>query len=388
MRLLKLKIHGLKAYGTTLDLEFVARQRVVKENSQLYELLPRVYQNNAMIFIGDNTSGKSHTIRLISLAMRMLEGMPLSVMENLGILEEMKVGERFLLETYFLGASQSLFKLETTIRKDVAFFEEETKFVIEKEALYEKESARIRSRKSLFEFQGEEPILTREGKAEDLPLDVSIVKDLFQEEECGLLHLEVMALSEEELLKEFLTADKKLLQFTAPHVQCICEGTLHRTAPLRGTSLRFHGMEPVFLREEKELFKYLSPGLMRSTILLHKAMNVLKHGGTLAVDGLEKDISKDKAVALLRLFQNPEVNLKGACLLATTLDPDLLDEIERNDAIYLLHHERGIQVRNLAELLPRNDLKKSEVYRSGTLPGTSPLKSRFDDLLKHLKEEE
>lgn len=42
MRLLKLKIHGLRAYQIPLDLEFVARQRVVKENSHLYELFPRV----------------------------------------------------------------------------------------------------------------------------------------------------------------------------------------------------------------------------------------------------------------------------------------------------------------------------------------------------------
>ena len=92
-------------------------------------------------------------------------------------------------------------------------------------------------------------------------------------------------------------------------------------------------------------------------------------------------------MALLRLFGKPEVNRKGACLLATTLDPDLLDEMERSDSIYLLHHEGGIKVRNLAELLTRNDLKKSDVYRSGTLSGTAHLETRFDELLRHLKED-
>lgn len=57
------------------------------------------------------------------------------------------------------------------------------------------------------------------------------------------------------------------------------------------------------------------------------AVKVLKHGGYLLVGGLEKEMSKDKAVALLRLFGNPEVNRKGAYLLVTTLDPDLLDEM-------------------------------------------------------------
>jgi len=103
MRLLKLRIEGLKAYKTPLELEFVARQRVMKENSHLYELLPRVYQNSTLMFIGDNTSGKSPTIEMISFAMRMLEGMPLSLMKNAMILDSVSVGERFHLETYFYG---------------------------------------------------------------------------------------------------------------------------------------------------------------------------------------------------------------------------------------------------------------------------------------------
>lgn len=66
------------------------------------------------------------------------------------------------------------------------------------------------------------------------------------------------------------------------------------------------------------------------------------------MDGLEKEMAKDKAVTLLRLFSNPEVNLKGTCLFATTLDSVLIDEMERNDGIYLLHQDAGIQVSNLS----------------------------------------
>lgn len=387
MRLLKLKIHGLRAYQSPLDLEFVARQRVVKENSHLYELLPRVYQNSTLMFIGDNTSGKSPTIEMISFAMRMLEGMPLSQIRKSMVLDAVGVGERFHLETYFMGTSEKLYKLETTIRKDVAFFEEESKFIIEQEVLYKKESSKIRSRKHLFSFEESVPVLTRKGKGEKLPLDVSIAKDIYQEEACSMQHLDLITLSVEELLLEFLSVDQSLLKFTAPLIEKISLDDAHEVTAVRGVRLKFYDMEPFFLKEKKELFRYLSPGLMRSTVLLHMASTVLEHGGYLLVDSLEKDLSRDKAVALLRLFGKPEVNRKGACLLATTLDPDLLDEMERSDSIYLLHHEGGIKVRNLAELLTRNDLKKSDVYRSGTLSGTAHLETRFDELLRHLKED-
>lgn len=387
MRLLKLTIHGLKAYPTPLDLEFVARQRVVKENSHLYELLPQVYQNSTLMFIGDNTSGKSPTLEMISFAMRMLEGMPLSLIKNSMVLDGVGVGERFHMETYFMGTSHRLYKLETTIRKDVAFFEEESKFLIEHEVLYEKEPSKIRSRKNLFAFEEEVPVLTRKGKAEELPADVSIAKDIYKEETCSMKHLDLITLSKEELLQEFLSVDFGLLKFTAPQIENITLNAVHGITAVRGVYLKFYDLEPFFLKEEKEFYRYLSPGLMRSTVLLHMATQVLKHGGYLLVDGLEREMSKDKAVALLRLFGNPEVNKKGACLLATTLDPDLLDEMERNDGIYLLHYDAGIKVRNLAELLARNDLKKSDVYRSGTLTGTASLESRFQELICHLKDQ-
>ena len=385
MRLLKLKIEGLKAYKTPLELEFVARQRVVKENSPLYELLPRVYQNSTLMFIGDNTSGKSPTIEMISFAMRMLEGMPLSLIRNAMVLDGVGIGERFHLETYFMGKSERFYKLVSTIRKDVAFFEEESKFIIEYEALYEKEPSKIRSRKNLFAFEAEEPVLTRKGKAEELPVDVSIAKDIYKEETCGMLHLDLIRLSEEELLQNFFSVDKTLLKYTAPQIEEIRLDAVDEVRGVKGIQLKFYDLDPFFLKEEKELKRYISPGLMRSTVLLHMASQVLKHGGYLLVDGLGREMSRDKAIALLRLFGNSEVNRKGACLLATTLDPDLLDEMERNDGIYLLHYEAGIEVRNLAELLTRNDLKKSDIYRSGTLPGTAPLKSQFYELLSHLK---
>lgn len=387
MRLLKLAIHGLRAYQTPLDLEFVARQRVVKENSHLYELLPRVYQNSTLMFIGDNSSGKSPTLEMISYTMRMLEGIPLSQIRNTRVLEGVSVGDRFHLETYFMGTSHKLYRLETTIRRDMAFLEEESRFIIEHEVLYEKEFSKIRSRKNLFAFEEEVPVLTRKGKGEELPADVSIAKGIYREEACSMRHLDLISLSEEELLQAFLSSDKELLPFTAPQIEKITLDAVHEISEAKGISLKFFDMDPFFLKEEKEIYSYLSPGLMRSTVLLHMATKVLKHGGYLLVDGLEKEMSKDKAVALLHLFGDPEVNRKGACLLATTLDPDLLDEMERNDGIYLLHHDAGIQVTNLAELLTRNDLKKSEVYRSGALPGTAPLKIRFQALLRHLKDQ-
>lgn len=68
------------------------------------------------MLIGDNTSGKSPTIEMISFAMRMLEGMPLSQIRKSMVLDAVGFGDRFHLDPYFMGTSEKLYKLETTIR--------------------------------------------------------------------------------------------------------------------------------------------------------------------------------------------------------------------------------------------------------------------------------
>ena len=66
------------------------------------------------------------------------------------------------------------------------------------------------------------------------------------------------------------------------------------------------------------------------------------------------------------------VNKKGATLIFTTHYSELLDEIERNDSIYLVRNRGGIAAQKLSTILKRNDIKKSEAFKSDYLDGTVP----------------
>ena len=55
---------------------------------------------------------------------------------------------------------------------------------------------------------------------------------------------------------------------------------------------------------------------------------------------------------------------------------------ERNDNIYIVRNKGGILTENLSDLLKRNDIKKSEVYRSDFLKGTAPSYSASMNLKK------
>lgn len=66
------------------------------------------------------------------------------------------------------------------------------------------------------------------------------------------------------------------------------------------------------------------------------------------------------------------VNTNGATLIFSTHYSELLDEIDRNDNIYIVRNRGGITTQKLCEILKRNDIKKSDAFKSDFLEGTVP----------------
>jgi hypothetical protein len=90
------------------------------------------------------------------------------------------------------------------------------------------------------------------------------------------------------------------------------------------------------------------------------------------VDEIENHFNRELVASLLRLFMNKKTNPKGAVLIFSTHYSELLDELERNDSVFITRSEEGMTVDNLNDLLKRNDMKRSEVYQSNFLGGTAP----------------
>ena len=86
----------------------------------------------------------------------------------------------------------------------------------------------------------------------------------------------------------------------------------------------------------------------------------------------------------MRFFMDSRLNSKGGTLIFTTHYPELLDEYDRNDGIYIVRNRNGITVENLSYLLKRNDIKKSDAYQSGYLAGTTPAYEAYIGLKKKL----
>ena len=98
---------------------------------------------------------------------------------------------------------------------------------------------------------------------------------------------------------------------------------------------------------------------------------MLQSGGYLLMDEIENHFNKEIVTTLIRFFMDSHFNKNGGTLIFTTHYPELLDEYDRNDGIYLVRNCNGITVENLSGILIRNDIKKSEIYQSGVIEGTT-----------------
>ena len=108
-------------------------------------------------------------------------------------------------------------------------------------------------------------------------------------------------------------------------------------------------------------------------------------GRYLVVDELENHFNKEITATLIRFFTDASLNGNGGILIFTTHYPEILDEFERNDSIFITRNRDGITVSNLNDLLKRNDLKKSDAYQSGFLDGTVPAYEAYMKLKKNIQ---
>ena len=99
MKLLRITAEGLPLFKRQLDICLYAQQRISEEQKgQLYPLFSNVYLNPANGFIGINASGKTSVLKVILLALGILNNDPINHIETRDILGDAK---KVTLNIYF-----------------------------------------------------------------------------------------------------------------------------------------------------------------------------------------------------------------------------------------------------------------------------------------------
>lgn len=382
MKVLRIIAEGLPLFKDKFDFCFYAQQRVSDEQrDSLYPLFSSILLNTTNVFTGINASGKTSSLKVILFALQILLNRPINDIRERDILgQKNKINFKIF---YYSEKNQEIRKLETNIAFN-KMTNNGPSYVIESEKLWSKKSTKFITRKQISDFDNYEPILIRNSEEKFLADDISIVIAKNKEDAEQSVVTSLLGFTNVNILPFNEDIPLEIIKYFDPSIEYLYIEKDER----KTIHLKFKGKSELLLFNTIDLNKYLSSGTIRGIFLFSEALNTLQNDGYILVDELENHFNKEIVCTIIRIFKNNKLNKNGGTLIYSTHYPELLDEYDRNDNIFITKNQDGITVENLSYLLKRNDIKKSEVYQSGYLKGTTPsynsyieLKRKFESIL-------
>jgi len=378
MKVLRITAQGLPLFKEELDISFYAQQRVAEDDKYLlHSLFSNIYMNCANAFIGINAAGKTSVLKVIFLVLNLLNNQPINHIETKDILGDTK---KAIINTYFHSETKEICRLETVIISEKSKADA-TYYKIVKETLWTKSQDSLIARKNLTDFSTYEQVTIRSEEEEFLSDDVSII---IAHNKKTKEHMDIISLLSFTNINVLPFADEipvEVITFLDPTVEKLYFNEIENKTLIH---LQFKGGEGIVINNPVDLNHYLSSGTIKGIVAFTLAKEILKSGGYLVMDEIENHFNKEIVSTLIRFFMDTRLNKNGGTLIFTTHYPELLDEYDRNDSIHIIRNKNGITVENLANILKRNDIKKSEAYQSGFLEGTTPVYEAYMRLKKSI----
>ena len=374
MKLISIQASGLPLFKENLHLRFYASQRVQKDAlSNLYQILPNVYLNNAIGIVGINASGKTTVLRVIDFVLHMLNNDSLNHVESRSILGGTEKAD---FKIVFINNQEQICLLHTVISPDDSCLKSQKRYCIVDEQLYIKPAKSVKRKKDITDFSGCKNVISRKNHEEFLSDDVSIVIAMNRKYHDRIFMTDIND------LEAFDNLSDEIVHYLDPSIESI---RFEHTEGGDRAHLHFKGKEEILLNDIEDMNRYLSSGTIRGIRAFGNAMSALQYGGYVLADEIEEHFNHEIMATLVRFFMEPETNPHGASLIFSTNCPELLDEFDRNDNIYIMRNQNGITAENLSDIFHRNDIKKSEAYQSCYLKGTAPRYESYLELKKKIQ---
>ena len=378
MKILRITAQGLPLFKENMDICFYTQQRVSEDDrNNLYNLIDNYYLHSACAFIGINASGKTSVLKVINLALNIIKNEPINHVEAKTILGG---SEKAAIRTYFYDKRKYICCLETVITAKKAKTGEYV-YSILSERLWEKPIAGVKSKKYLTDFDGIEPVDTRNSNEAYLSDDVSFIIAHNKKVNDTVEVFSLLSYTNVNVLPFTEDIPLEVITFLDPTIEKLC---FEQAEGKTFIHLKFRDEDEIILNNAVDLEQYLSSGTIKGIITFSMVKEVLQSGGYLLVDEIENHFNKEIVTTLMRFFMDSRLNKRGGTLIFTTHYPELLDEYDRNDGICIVRNRNGITVENLSYILKRNDIKKSDAYQSGFLEGTTPAYEAYMRLKKNL----
>lgn len=373
MRILRVRFNDVLIFKDNFDINFTATDRVMEDDS-IFKIWGPINTQQSISIIGINAVGKTTSVKLIQLAMEI-------VLNNKGLNDEDLIPSVFLndktktdgilMEVYFYKDDQ-VFKLESIIKyrmnEDGNIF-----FYYEDETLKVKSKSNVTSKKNIFDFN-KAVIKNLEKRSQ---LDEGILGVLKDDDSIAILATKGSKTTvntmfdgvTERTESVYGDIEKKILNVFDSNLK-----TLKKLDGDKSVTIEFENSSAGYRLPSKELEGIISLGTLKGQNIIRKAMIALKNGGYLIIDELENHLNKELVKMIINIFNNDNINRKGACLIFTTHYSEILDSFDRKDNIYVLIRDKHnfTNIQNYSDVVKRNELKKSEVILSNYIKGTAP----------------
>ncbi len=378
MKLLRITAAGLPLFQFELVFSFVSQQRVqADEKESFFKFNGKVpfYLNNANAIIGINASGKTSVLKVILLALDILNNEPINHCKTKDILGDSKDAT---LVISFLSDVDELCQLETHI--EAIKTETGNHYRISSESLKTRPLKNARSKADLFDFTGIEPLTTRSDNEVFLADDISVIIAYNKKNNQKICIRSLLSMTNVNVLPFTDNISLDIIQFLDPTVDYL----RFDESDKKTVHLKFKGKDEIVLSDSRELGLYLSSGTIKGIVAFTYGIQVIRNGGYLIVDELENHFNKEITATLIRFFLDSKTNPKGGSLVFSTHYSEIIDEFSRNDCIFVTRNTDGITMMSMNQSLKRNDIKKSDAYQSDMLRGTAPSYDAYLRLRKNL----
>lgn len=366
MKLLRVKASHFKNCSDDFTIDLVAKSRKTAEDKEyeLQEIAPDLHVYNTMAFIGKNASGKTSAIDLLDCAYSILGGFRL---ENKNYSYD---GVELEIIFYYLDF---IFLYETTLGSDKLG----NRAIFKNEKLYLKKYYKTNV-KEIYNREGFEPMSKPlfspfSNKVLDASLDDdhSLLPDdtsrlfyvfgkkatraiYFDSYEAGTDTYRLMfnALKNYDIDSDILTRVLRVFDDNVESLEMLDENNY---------KLKFKG-ETITL-SDTQLVYMLSSGTTKGILLYVLMVASLKEGFDLLVDEVENHFHKTLVENMISLYKDKTVNRNNATLIFTTHYCEVLDQMGRQDNIWICKSGTQVSISNMYEDYQiRPELLKSKQY--------------------------
>lgn len=365
MKLLRVKANNFKncADGFTIDLVAKSRKTAEDKEYELQEIAPDLHVYNTMAFIGKNASGKTSAIELLDMAYSILGGFRIE--------DKHYSYDGVELEIIFYHEGY-IFLYETVLGSDKL----ENRAVFTKEGVYRKKyyKTNVRDIYNRDDFE-KMPVPLFSSSRKELDTSLEDGHSLLPEDTSRLFYTLGKRTTRAVYFDSYeVGTDTYRLTFNALKNYGIDSSILGRVLRIfdenveslemldeKNYKLTFRG--EIKTISDTQLIHLLSSGTTKGLLLYILMVASLKEGFDLLIDEVENHFHKTLVENMISLYKDKNVNKHNATLVFTTHYCEVLDQMGRQDNIWICKSGKQVTLSNMYEDYQiRPELLKSKQY--------------------------